>query len=53
MERDRVARRNLLLLDDRLALYCKALGLQECLEKNYNVWESWIDIIDGLGPLKE
>ena len=28
----------------------RRFGLQECLEGgDYNVWESWIDTIDGLG----
>ena len=40
--------RVVLPLDDRTNE--RPFGLQECLEGgDYNVWESWIDTIDGLG----
>ena len=35
--------------NDRTNYLTMALDYRSAWEKNYNVWESWIDIIDGLG----
>ena len=39
-----------LLLDDRIERQWR-FELQEC--RRTTLWESWIDIIDGLGPLND